>query len=347
MTTEIESEEIQESEAPCASGPGELLAKKREELGYTIQQIADRLHITMHYVRALEANEYDKLPGDIFAKGYIRTYASIVKLDPDVLINVYNDYTSQQKCSEFKAQGGSRRRRDRNKPWFIVSAIALVTIAVALWYFSRESSEAVSAGNAESPVQQVVEPAEQQGTPQAPQVTVSTPQVTQELASRLDAVSDNVPEVVRDAAEDLEAMAEELEASVDEESMTESAQSALDASIEGVADELEEEAVSVAPAQQQDQETSVGQLIQVDAGGDDVLKISFVGESIVQIDDSSDTQIYRDIRVAGDVLEVTGSAPFNILLGDAASTSLTFNGSAIDFRTSIRVDNSARLTIGL
>ena len=111
---------------------------------------------------------------------------------------------------------------------------------------------------------------------------------------------------------------------------------------EQVAEPILEQAVSEAP-----QVRSRGQVITVDAGGEDVLKITFSAESIVQIADSSDTQIYRDIRVAGDVLEVMGSAPFNVLLGDAASTSLIFNGSAVDFRTNIRVDNSARLTIGL
>ena len=88
-------------------------------------------------------------------------------------------------------------------------------------------------------------------------------------------------------------------------------------------------------------------LIAIDAGGDDVVQIRFKGESMVQVHDASEEQIYRDIRVAGDVLQISGTAPFNILLGDASTSELSLNGEKIDFSASIRIDNSARLTIGL
>jgi len=89
------------------------------------------------------------------------------------------------------------------------------------------------------------------------------------------------------------------------------------------------------------------QVISVDAGGPDVLEIVFSGESLVQIDDGSARQIYRDIRLAGDRLQVNGTGPFNVLLGDASSAELHLNGKRIEFTESIRIDNSARLTIGL
>jgi cytoskeleton protein RodZ len=89
------------------------------------------------------------------------------------------------------------------------------------------------------------------------------------------------------------------------------------------------------------------QVISVDAGGSDLVEILFSGESLVQIDDGSARQIYRDIRVAGDHLRVSGTGPFNVLLGDAATAELHLNGKKIDFTESIRIDNSARLTIGL
>ena len=70
-------------------------------------------------------------------------------------------------------------------------------------------------------------------------------------------------------------------------------------------------------------------------------------ERWVEVNAGAQKQIYRDIRSAGDVLEITGSAPFSILLGDAPFTSLTFNGTEIDVSDNIRIDNSARLTVGL
>jgi len=93
--------------------------------------------------------------------------------------------------------------------------------------------------------------------------------------------------------------------------------------------------------------TDQPRLISIQAIGNDMLRISFTGKSWIEVNDSESQQIYRDIRVAGDVLEITGSAPFNILLGDAHFTVMSLNGDEIDLSGDIRIDNSARLTVGL
>ena len=77
------------------------------------------------------------------------------------------------------------------------------------------------------------------------------------------------------------------------------------------------------------------------------MQIIFKGNSFVEVDDGNDKQIYSDTQKAGDVVLINGSAPFEILLGDASATELRLNGSRVDFSSSIRIDNSARLTIGL
>ena len=96
-----------------------------------------------------------------------------------------------------------------------------------------------------------------------------------------------------------------------------------------------------------DQVEPLDQVIEISAAGSDVLRIAFTGESWVEVNDESQNRIYRDIRGAGDTLEITGNAPFYILLGDAPFTTLTFNGTEIDVSDDIRIDNSARVTVGL
>ena len=87
--------------------------------------------------------------------------------------------------------------------------------------------------------------------------------------------------------------------------------------------------------------------IEIVAAGDDVLRISFSGQSWVEINDVNANQIHRDIRLAGDVVEIRGRSPFNNLLGDATFARLIFNGAEINVFDNIRIDNSARLTVGL
>ena len=94
-------------------------------------------------------------------------------------------------------------------------------------------------------------------------------------------------------------------------------------------------------------ETSESRVIEISAVGNDILRITFSGESWIEVNDSNANQIYRDIRGPGDILEITGNAPFSILLGDAPFTQLSLNGIEIDVSDDIRIDNSARLTVGL
>src|SRR5690606_31715041 len=130
-------------------GPGELLGGKREEMGLEIRQVADDLHITMHYVKALESNAFDKLPGDVFVRGYLRSYANLLQLDPLTIINLYGDYINQNRGSEEQAyQVLAKRRSDRNLPWVMVSGVAFVVIAIALWFFGAGGSESSPASNA-------------------------------------------------------------------------------------------------------------------------------------------------------------------------------------------------------
>lgn len=69
---------------------GDLLAKARENLSLSQKDIASRLNLRVGIISALDANDFDKLPAPTYIRGYIRSYARAVNLDPDRLINLYN-----------------------------------------------------------------------------------------------------------------------------------------------------------------------------------------------------------------------------------------------------------------
>jgi cytoskeleton protein RodZ len=122
---------------PTNPSPGTILSAQRESLELTIQQVADKLNLTMHYVRCLESDSYDKLPGDVFVRGYIRTYANLLQLDAPQVVAVYSEFTSKKLARKEEAiKRYARRRNDKNRPWIIVSGVAFVGVALALWYFN-------------------------------------------------------------------------------------------------------------------------------------------------------------------------------------------------------------------
>jgi len=355
-------------------GPGELLGRKREALGLEIRQVADDLHITMHYVKALESNAFDKLPGDVFVRGYLRSYANLLQLDPLTIINLYGDYINQNRGSEEQAyQVLAKRRSDRNLPWVMVSGVAFVVIAIALWFFGAGGSESSPASNAvqrnvpgngaaaatldsvgstlaTDPVALFDAPAPAtQSNPvlrtPADQALPSSDEVTDSLASASAEAETSTELVVADEAAASAAALLAAEGVPAAQDLTPDELAAEPA----VAEEspVAQEASAVADQAAGEASVLVGRLINIDAGGGDVLQIVFNGVSSVQVDDGTDKQIYRDTRGAGDVLRITGSVPFDISLGDAGAVELSLNGDPVEFTSSIRTDNSARLTIGL
>lgn len=67
-------------------GPGALLRAAREGAGLGIEEVAEQLHLLQYVVRALEHNEYERLRGDTFVRGYLRNYARLLGLDPDEIV---------------------------------------------------------------------------------------------------------------------------------------------------------------------------------------------------------------------------------------------------------------------
>src|SRR5471032_842319 len=62
--------------------PTDAYAARRAELGLSLEDVANQLKFSPRLIEALEAGEFDKLPGGTFARGMLRSYAKLLKLDP-------------------------------------------------------------------------------------------------------------------------------------------------------------------------------------------------------------------------------------------------------------------------
>jgi cytoskeleton protein RodZ len=81
------TEWVEQTGTPGAGdGPGKTLAAAREEMGWTVEQVADQLKLAVRQVVALEAGDYASLPGPAVVRGFIRAYAKVVKLDAVPLV---------------------------------------------------------------------------------------------------------------------------------------------------------------------------------------------------------------------------------------------------------------------
>lgn len=302
--------------------PGNMLRAQRETLELSVQQVSEQLNLTMHYLRCLESDSYDKLPGDVFVRGYIRTYSRLLRLDPDQVLMIYDEYNSHKIARKEEAiKRRNRRIQDRNRPWIIFSGIAFVAVAVALWYLSpgQATDTVADAGEAD---------------------------VVLEAAVSVLAASAN---------RSTTAEAAPLDGQVPVQSAEQSPEPALPILPDVIPDDVA--LAQLSPQQSQvpehtdnhnghHTEDAVASIVQSWTGSDE-LTLHFKHDSWVEVEHKGGTEEHADTRHAGETLTIYGTAPFAVLLGDARDVQLSFNGRQIDISSNIRADNSARLSIGM
>jgi cytoskeletal protein RodZ len=71
---------------------GEQLRLAREGRGIPLREISDQTRISMHYLEAIETNDYKRLPGGIFNRSFVKAYARYVGYDEKEAVEAYTRY---------------------------------------------------------------------------------------------------------------------------------------------------------------------------------------------------------------------------------------------------------------
>lgn len=298
---------MQETETSGDRSAGTLLCKAREAIGLSIADVASLLHISEAYVEALEHDQYKLLPAPIYVKGYIRNYAKLVQVDSDELILAYEQQNKVLGIEKQKAEElvnlAPELPKGIDPQWLGFAALILILFVVFM---------IIPTGNKESDAV-----SDQSVSGQAdPSARLSGPGEGGEKGiSGGPAGADQVGQ----ASKTNDAGAEGA-AAVQAEPLTDALEP-VDPSV-SIADEIIVEPVAEKPV-----------------AGTDNLFMFFNGECWVSVKDAYDLEIFAGLKKAGDSLELTGAAPFSVLLGDAAVVNLNFNGKNIALKPYIRKDS--------
>lgn len=405
-TNPPDSEQINKPPERLLDTAGMMLRKGRENANLTHATVSEALHLTVHYIKALENDDHSKLPGATFVKGYLRTYARFLKLDVNAVLASYerNRVSAEESSGTRESQYRIQKRHDQTFRWAVVTAVIIFGGVAAGWWFVGK--EQVRAGTVTT-TQQV--PAESQtgrtvdgttnstvtgrssvnqdsaqaglasayATPsaaigvdsfQASQVsgaaglsstqTMSLPAAatqtaaalpTIEMTSTIDTAVTNTPALVNANPADVSNMAATEISSGD--TGTAVTPPATEVAADNPAAVQSASALSSIPEQNNVALTvtptadGARQVTLVSVGAD-VVQLYFKGASWVEIDDGASGRLYNETLNTGDAMTLHGTAPFQVLLGDAAQVELTYNSEPISLAAQIRGDKTARFMLG-
>lgn len=306
MTEDVQDYEI---EQPVEAKPsaGAMLAEARERLELSVADVARQLRLSPRQIEALEADDYARLPGKTFLRGFIRNYAKLLQLDPEPLLAGCQEAQPVDQQSivvptsriEF---GGKPRflpfsdRPQRQWPKLPIAIAAVVLLLswgayeLIQWQQQPSSPSEPAKAESETTLSLALPPPKPETAVQPPEAPAAKP------------AAEAVPLPLPGPAE------------------------------AKVAEPAPASAPAPAPAPQ------------AAVVGGKRLSFMFEGDSWVEVRDKNGKIVFSQLNLKGSQQTISGVPPFSLVVGNAAHVRVTYNDKPVDLAPYVKVD-VARLTL--
>ncbi|MFL0951479.1 cytoskeleton protein RodZ [Vibrio parahaemolyticus] len=293
------------NEVPLSIEAGTLLKNKRESLGMTQKQVADRLRLRVSVIEDIENNRFESQQVATFTRGYLRSYAKFVGLDEKVvLVALEQTADVKPKEQEIEMQSFSRKtkhEKHNSRIMLLTWVIAIVIIGIsAAWWWQNQQENSLAQVVAEANVET--------SQPSADEIADIDLMTEEELIAstpaELAASNNTASESSINAAQTDEVVPAETE-----ESTTEATQ----------------KPVAVIEAAEEIQEASP-----VVLEGMTLLTMKFKADCWIQVKDTNGKTLVSGTQKPGQDVELTGKAPFKVILGAPEGVTMTFASEPVD-----------------
>ena len=350
---------------------GATLRGAREAAGYSIADVAERMRLSRHLVENLEAERFDLFPVSVFLRGYLTSYARLLGIDPEPLLEAYDrrGFGPPQLHSQDSARTSSRGSE------FTVTITTLIVIAVliilsALWWreqwtedaglpgvtVERPGEEDAAGAMDEGPGEpaELAEPPIPAGEP-APGEPPGSEAVAGDPAVEPPPVRAGAGPSADDAAPGAEGLAsvarEETEGPVETSPVpaeaTQAAAETAPAPDTGTEEPVEAAPVAGAETAPAAAEGAAPGPAAGTPGELATLLIRVNEDCWLMIRDADERLVYRDLASAGTVLDLSVAPPVRIVAGYAEGIELEYNGEPIDLSPWMEQDTgTARFRLG-
>jgi cytoskeleton protein RodZ len=317
--------------------PGSLLSQARNAKGFTAADIAQKLRLKVGIIEALERDEVLSTISLTFTKGYVRSYAKLLGLNENHIIQLFNELHISDDLTPKKMQSFSRKvsREHNDSRWMIVtySIIALVILLSILWWVQHQSEPFFTAKSNVPEVEQSV--SESLQTPvfdaiEDDSFTINAVEIDSELTDLTNATE---AEAEVEAEADIETGSDL--APYEQADFLDETTTAIPDFIPNTNPENIDQVLTVLENNDPDVESELRLFADDNESMEDSnelveLIFSFSGDCWIKITDATGNDIAYGVKKAGRVMPVIGQAPFSVILGAPRSVNVQYDGEPID-----------------
>lgn len=315
---------------------GAQLAALREERGWSTEQIANQLNLANRQIQALEADNYAALPGMVIVRGFIRSYAKVLKVDPAPILAAIVDGPAAPSVlppersplsasfSEAKLSASTSRRFSFK---VMVGVAVLAALGLLIFGGQRMGWIPVTPASGPSGIEEkltLAEPAE-----------IQSAAVIETVEARPETVETSLP--MKDLSLPVSAAKPPAAAAVP---VLESKPSA------SVAPVIAAQPLAVAQPAPAPVAVPAGKVVAAAAPVDskNALAIKARQDSWVEIRRADDTVLFSRLLKAGSAEVIGINEPVSIVIGNAAGVDMTLRGAPVDVVAG-NTSNVARLNL--
>ena len=123
------------------TGFGDKLRREREMRGISLEEISESTKIGTRSLRALEEDDFEKLPGGIFNKGFVRAYSRFLGLDEDQTVADFDAALKEYNLARGQVDDVPVEQEpepvNTKAVWLIAAALVLIAAFTAAGYFLK------------------------------------------------------------------------------------------------------------------------------------------------------------------------------------------------------------------
>lgn len=122
---------------------GAKLRRARESQRLSQIDVARRLRLRLEVIESLERDDFSKLPAAVFVRGYLRSYAKLVHLSEDEIIQLFNraiesaNDKEKQEHAACKSIEKPRQKTFKDLRFLTYAIVAGLVLLVVLWWFGE------------------------------------------------------------------------------------------------------------------------------------------------------------------------------------------------------------------